>query len=327
MNLRSLIPWPRLQLRAASTNYTDLIREALFARASAEQIGDAAREIIASLYGSAFAGAKVTAPAQIVECLPALARRLSTTGRAVALVQEGPEIWLADHYQVEGDTPRRSTWRYSLTINGPSEGHEYRPPADRVIDIENPHGVSCAGRDLVRKADGLIRDAFIRGPNVGLAVEAPPGTDQVMLDAIVANVRENFTGPEARQRGGIVAIAGGKMTGVQPLRPADAQAQELRAMMLRDAVAAAGIPPALIDSRALAASLREALRQFLWLSLHPMANAIRQGFERAGLSVEIDLTTLRAADVTGRARALGTMVKAGVEISEAMQMAGFEEEQ
>ena len=45
-----------------------------------------------------------------------------------------------------------------------------------------------------------------------------------------------------------------------------------------------------------------------------------------GFTVGLDFQNLQASDVVGRARSVGTLVQAGVELEEALEHAGFTDE-
>ena len=89
--------------------------------------------------------------------------------------------------------------------------------------------------------------------------------------------------------------------------------------------AACGVPPALLiggDST----GLRESFRVFLHSTIQPLARLIldelRAKLDEPDLSLSFE--RLAAGDITGRARALGQMVKAGVPLEEARRLAGLE---
>ena len=84
-----------------------------------------------------------------------------------------------------------------------------------------------------------------------------------------------------------------------------------------------GIPSSLVTDAADAGSRREGLRAFVDISLRPLAKRISAELER-GLetSVEIDLSPIIAGDTVGRARAFGSLVKGGIQVSEAARLSG-----
>ena len=100
---------------------------------------------------------------------------------------------------------------------------------------------------------------------------------------------------------------------------------EARAAVERSILGAFGVPQSLVDPRAAAAS-REGFRQFLHLTLKPTAALVvaelRDKLEVPELAFHFD--ELSAADIAGRARAYGSLVKAGMSDVDARRVAGLE---
>ena len=70
---------------------------------------------------------------------------------------------------------------------------------------------------------------------------------------------------------------------------------------------------------------REALRRWLHTTLHPLARAV-QAELRAGLNapeLSLNFDGLFASDLSGRARAFGSLVKSGMDIDRAAALAGL----
>ena len=113
----------------------------------------------------------------------------------------------------------------------------------------------------------------------------------------------------------------------QPTRfgpnPPDGQI-ELRSAATASILAAAGVSPALVASNTPAASMRESFRQFLFATIAPVGRIVAQEAQRVmGGSGSLDWSALSASDVTGRARAFGSLVKAGMAVDEARRVAGL----
>ncbi len=94
----------------------------------------------------------------------------------------------------------------------------------------------------------------------------------------------------------------------------------------QDAVlSSCGVPSALLGFQHVdAAGRREALRQFLHTTLQPLARTIEAEFASAGTSFALDFKAVHAADIQSRARAFMQLVKSGVDIDEAWEIAGFD---
>lgn len=87
-----------------------------------------------------------------------------------------------------------------------------------------------------------------------------------------------------------------------------------------------GIPPALMTENGNAGAMREAYRLFVLQTVQPLA---RQCLPE--LTTKLGLTTLStadmmSADVAGRARAVGILTGAGVDLSKALKMAGWDDD-
>ena len=88
-------------------------------------------------------------------------------------------------------------------------------------------------------------------------------------------------------------------------------------------LAACGIPPSLIAPRATGTGQREGFRQILHGLLRPLG-ALVLGELKAKLhpDAELDFTVLRAGDLSGSARAVGSLTKAGMTLEAAREVAG-----
>lgn len=102
---------------------------------------------------------------------------------------------------------------------------------------------------------------------------------------------------------------------------------DLRQDVENSIVAACGVPVSLYAAAADAAGQREAWRRFLHGPLAPLgmrvAEELAVKLDAPELSLNFD--RLFASDLSGRARAFGSMVKAGREIETAMALAGLDE--
>ena len=92
----------------------------------------------------------------------------------------------------------------------------------------------------------------------------------------------------------------------------------------RDVLAACGVPPTLFVANSDGTAQREAFRRFMHSSLRPVAR-IMEAELRLKLDAPelvLDLSELHAADVAGRARSFGQLVKAGVDPQDAASNTG-----
>ena len=87
-------------------------------------------------------------------------------------------------------------------------------------------------------------------------------------------------------------------------------------------LAAAGIPPALLTANGNAGAMREAYRLFCLQTVEPLARTLLPELAKVGVT-SLSTRSMLSADVAGRARAVGTLVGAGVPLDQAMQLVGW----
>ena len=88
-------------------------------------------------------------------------------------------------------------------------------------------------------------------------------------------------------------------------------------------LSACGIPVDLVSKSEGTAS-REAFRRFLHTSIDPVARLVAQELsEKLETDVTLDLSSLHASDVQGRARAFQSLVGGGMPIAEAAAVTGL----
>ena len=93
-------------------------------------------------------------------------------------------------------------------------------------------------------------------------------------------------------------------------------------------LAATGVPPQLFAAGSQANASREALRQFLHVTVSPIARIIEvEATEKLSAQVTLDFTALHASDVQGRARAFQSLVAGGMDITQAAAASGILTEQ
>ena len=87
-------------------------------------------------------------------------------------------------------------------------------------------------------------------------------------------------------------------------------------------LAAAGIPPALVTASGNAGAMREAFRQFSIMTIEPLARQMQPELSKVGIT-GLSSQSMAAADTAGRARSVGALVKAGVDLERAMTLVGW----
>ena len=101
--------------------------------------------------------------------------------------------------------------------------------------------------------------------------------------------------------------------------------RSMREDVFQHVAAACNVPGVLLDPRAEGTSQREGLRRFAHLGLEPLGELVA-----AEIGDKLDVPGLRfnfgqlfASDLAGRARAVGVLVKSGVELADARRLAGL----
>ena len=84
-----------------------------------------------------------------------------------------------------------------------------------------------------------------------------------------------------------------------------------------------GIPPALLTAQGNAGAMREAYRLFALQTVKPLTRQILPELTRKLGVKALNLDGMLSADVAGRARAVGILTSAGVELDKAMKLTGW----
>ena len=90
-------------------------------------------------------------------------------------------------------------------------------------------------------------------------------------------------------------------------------------------LAAAGIPPTLYSANGNAGAMREGMRMLTLLTIIPIARSLLPELGKIGLA-SVSSKSMLSADVAGRARAVGTLVGAGMDIEKALALVGWTDE-
>ena len=104
-----------------------------------------------------------------------------------------------------------------------------------------------------------------------------------------------------------------------------AEVVDLRSSAGLSILAACGIPIPLVAEKSDSASLREAMRQLVYMSIMPVARIIERELQRVlELELRLDFAALNAADIMGRARSFKSLVDGGLPIPEARSLTGMD---
>ena len=341
--------------------FTDAVVRALVAQAaggvSADPSATAALEAAAGSYARAFALAEVAPATPATRALtPAvlglMARDLIRRGESVHVIEVGRggvRLTPAGSWDVRGG-PDPLTWRYRVDLFGPSGNITRHLPSASVvhgrysIDPARPWaGVSPLGwARLTGKLHASLEDA-IADEAAGtrghlLPVPAGPDGDEVDADGEPADPLADLRADVATLRGRTVltettSAGWGEGQGAAPAadwRPQRIGANPppslatLRADSAQAVLSACGCSADLFVAGD-AAGQRESWRRFLHGSVQPLGDLVAaelaDKLDAPGLRLNFD--RLFASDLSGRARAFGSLVKAGMDIDDARRLAGL----
>ena len=100
----------------------------------------------------------------------------------------------------------------------------------------------------------------------------------------------------------------------------------LRQDVAASLLSAAGLPVELV-ARAAGQDLREAMRLYIVNTIQPLAKSIGEEFSlKFGVDVELDISDIQASDIMSRARAVGSLVQAGMPLDQALTIASLTDE-
>ena len=333
----------RVEIRES---YTDTVIARLVAASAG--VGDggalAAIETAARWWGSGLASATVK-PSNIAlaaitpSLLDAVGRALCRSGESlhVIAVSNGlVRLTPTASWSVHGnDDP--ASWQYRVTLSGPDTSRTITLPAASVLHIRYaPHpSRPWAGRSPVRLAVDTARVA-------GLLETATAGELSFTQSQVLTPRRNqgdfapvDTLGPDTIQK--IVSAFAEHVSSDAFVIPADVTAQRLGPeppdsfALLRDRfensiLSMCGLPPALVAARGTGTAMREAFRQVLHSLLKPLGALVVEELQ-AKLHPEAALSfdALRAGDITGSARAFGSLVTGGLTPQSAAAVVGLDD--
>ena len=283
------------------------------------------------------AAAEVLTPA----CLGLIGRQLIRRGELVMLITtEGGRLALlpASSYSVTGE-PDPQSWRYEVTIGGPSETltHYGVPSAGVVhvryaVDPADPwRGVgpvqvaSLAGRLSAETAAALADESS--GPR-GSFMAVPIGGDSPAVSALKKDIRA-AKGDLLLGKGGSwdQAAEGGNSANYRAQRfgpNPPASMVDLVDLASREILGACGIPASLFGDRGDGSAQREAYRRVLHATVAPLGKIVaRELSDKLETAVAFDWAELRAGDIATRARAFKSMIESGLDLEKAAALSGL----
>ena len=346
--------WPWTKAESCSAPYTDAVVQAIQAAASgrttAQASATAALETASGIVSRSFASAQVRdggpagamlSPAMIALIGCELIRR----GECVLTIEAGRLVPAAS-WDVRGGWTE-DQWNYRLDVFGPSgSATRYLPSAGVVhprysTDPARPWcGVGplasarLSGRLLAEVESALADESSMPRGAVIPIPNAPDDGDEEEGDDTLALLRADV----ARLKGQVVlteTLADGYGEGRQaapgrewePRRiganPPDALVS-LRTDAAQAVLAACGVPVEW-PMAGQGTAAREAYRRFLHSTLAPLGELVqaelREKLDAPGLALNFD--SLFASDLSGRARAFGSLVQGGMDVTKAAGLSGL----
>ena len=230
-------------------------------------------------------------------------------------------------------------WIYRLDLYGPSSSNNtFTVPArnpclhfrwatdpGRPWRGLSPMGVARSGGRLAAEVEAALADEM-SGPR-GSVLPVPSWTTASIEDIrkIVPTLGGRFAFVESLQAGLDSGTGSNPADDWKSRRIGANPPDSLRGIMVesaRSVSGACGVPWPLL-SGAEGAAERESYRRFLHSSVEPVARVVEQELSaKLEVDVRLDMGALRAGDMAGRARAFGSMVKAGMAMAEAAAASG-----
>ena len=327
-------------------SYTDTVVARLISAASGSGDGGAlaAIETASRWWGSGLASAIVKPDNLALRSvsplvLDAVGRALCRSGESLHMidVRRGRVTLIAcGSWTVSGsDDP--TSWRYRVTLSGPDSTRTITLPAASVLHVRYAPSASrpWQGRSPVRLAVDTARVAGL----LETATAAELGFTQTQMLTPRRSAGEfgvaDSLNPDTISKI-VTAFAEHVHTGAFIL-PADVTPQRLGPeppdsfALLRDRfensiLAMCGIPPALVAARGTGNAAREAYRQVLHGLLKPLGALLAEELrEKLHPEAALSFDTLRAGDITGSARAFGSLVTAGLTPKSAAAIVGLDD--
>ena len=306
----------------------------------------AAVEAAAGMWARSLSACSVSPalPAITPRFLANVAHRLFKKGECLFRILVDPETAAVrfascPSWDIQGSEDEE-TWRYRCEISGPNTSRTALVPSGQCLHFRyySEPGREWVGVSPLSRMEGTIDTARKISRNTGYAFNAGSGT-------LILRGSEEQLGVQDKFRSNVLSRALSIMSGgvtishtgtdalnegqqfppqVHRLTPPISQETSLLSQGVgREIAAAAGIPPALVSQSA-GNSMREAHRQFVLVTIKPLAYIVANELSRKlGLDISLDTGPLRSSDLSGISRSVKALVEAGVPLEKAMETAGI----
>ena len=342
-------PWTRREETRADQSYTDVVVHALLAAATGDVVSGltAGVEIAAGHWQRAFASAELTPQGPVADVLTPhlgfIGRALLHRGEAVfevAVVDGRLTLIPASSFTITGG-PTPSEWMYQLTLAGPSEAITRTLSSGRVLHLfyaqsaaspwKGVSPIEAAGTSRTLLANLETRLAQEIGQSVGSLIPVPNVQSSDQLQTDIRKLKGQVTLVESMSKDWGEGQAGAPAGDYQVRRIGANPPDVLRALrreVEESILGSAGVPITALSGGQGTAS-REAFRQFLHLTIMPVASElaaqVQRFFELPTFSFSFD--RLMASDLSGRARAFQSLINGGMDLTKAAALAGLMEPQ
>ena len=338
-------PFGKVEHRESAT---DAIVSALISQASGssappsvEALG--AVEAAAGLWSRAFASATVEPQTPVTNALTpavlaAIGRGLAVRGEAVFEVNVNGVVQLiqASSWTVYGGT-RPETWTYQLELPLPSGKVSKRTlPADAVLHVRyatrpsqpwagvSPLGMASETQALATWIEKRLAEEASTATSYFLPLPEAANVDQLKAD--IKGGKGKLLIVDTTSTGWGEGTAGAPQRDWKSNRlgadPPDSLGK-LRGDVKADIFGVYGIPSSIHGT---GGSARESYRQFLSSTIQPLAKLVIEELadKLDTPTLALDFSELRAADISGRARAYGVLINAGMPPAEAAEATGLD---
>ena len=338
-------PFAKFENRESAT---DAIVSALIAQAGGSSVPPTvealgAVEAAAGLWSRAFASATVepqtlATQALTPSVLAAIGRGLAVRGEAVFEVEVNGAVQLtqAASWKVAGGT-RPETWRYAVELPLPSGKVAKRTlPAESVLHLRyatrpgapwagiSPLGIADETRALATWIERRLAEETSTATSYVLPLPEAADVDKLKADIKGGRGRLHIVDTTSAGWGDGTASAPQRdwksnRLGADPPESLG----KLRSDVGNDIFGVYGIPSSIHGT---GGSARESYRQFLSSTIQPLARLVVQELadKLDTPTLALDFSELRAADISGRARAYGVLINAGMPPAEAAEATGLD---
>ena len=343
-------PWSREKRQVATRKLCPVLCLPSL-RVSGTSLRTGAVEMAASTVGKALALSAVSPSDNRTvgltpDVLASVGRQLITRGECVFVIEvRGGSVRLipASSFDVSGDSLFPEDWTYRCDVYSPSASRTLTRPYEAVLHFRYSYDPGSPWRGVGPLTRARLTAALAANleSNLGNQAKSPTGQLIPVPGAAETEGEDNL----ADLKTDIAKIAGGvlltettsgawgegraiapkgdweqRRIGFDPSR----ESGPIREAATMAVLSACGIPPSLVSEKAEGTGQREGFRRFLNLTLMPLGAIVASELsEKLDVPVELNFDRLMASDLTGKARAFGSMVKAGLDLEKAAALSGL----